>query len=177
MTPRRTALSAGPEHAGDRSPESGAAPARRTLARIAAGAAGWCLAAMLACPGCSPARRTAVADTDPAGWSSPAELTLRSGDTAACFDLGLFLRTGNGPASDSLLLRTVFLSPDSLRCERTLRLAMPRREGPASLAREFRIPLLRSVRLRSEGTYRILLVPLAPIRGVEAAGIDLEPKQ
>lgn len=122
--------------------------------------------------GClSPHQSTAV-DVDPADWHTPAELRLPNADTVSLRDLRLFLRCNDRFAEDSFTVRIELRTPDSLRFEETLRIDLPRTEGPAALAREHLVPYRRQVRLARSGDYRLRITPERPLRGVEAVGLN-----
>lgn len=110
---------------------------------------------------------------NPALWNEPAELEIRNTDTLTLRDAVIFVRSNDRSADDTLTVRIVTVSPDSLRCSETLLLGMERTNGPASLARESATPYRRRIRFSHRGTYRITITPLRPARGIEAIGIDI----
>lgn len=86
-------------------------------------------------------------------------------------ELKIFLRTDDRFTEDSLTVRVVTFTPDSLRTEELHRLILPRPKRINALKQILEIPYRRSVRLRHEGTYYFSLTPTRSVAGIEAVGI------
>lgn len=131
------------------------------------------LLAAVCCGSCITPRLSVAADTDPAAWREPAEVTVRNDDTLARHNLDLFLRCNDRFGEDTLTVHITVLTPDSLRFEEPFLLTLPRDRRPAALASEAVIPYRRCVRFGRTGDYRIRITPARPVRGVEAVGIHI----
>ena len=86
-------------------------------------------------------------------------------------ELKIFLRTDSRFSEDSLTVRIVTFSPDSLRTEEYHRLIIPPTRRINALKQVVEIPYRRGVTLRKEGTYYFTLTPTRTVAGVEAVGI------
>ena len=101
-------------------------------------------------------------------------LTAEAADTLALYDIEFFVRCNARLEEDTLTLRIVTLTPDSLRCEEPLRLTIPARSGAAALRREARATYRLRARMASPGTWCWRVAPTRTVRGVEAVGIRIE---
>ncbi|WP_297807205.1 hypothetical protein [uncultured Alistipes sp.] len=134
-------------------------------------AAGCCLMAVMALvlTSCtSPCRM--MADVGVGAWHEPAELFIDNADTLAPCDLLLVVRSNTAFDGDTLTLRIGVLTPDSLRCEESLLLSVPR-GGSAAVARETQTVYRRNVVLADSGRYVFTVVPQRTVRGIEAVGL------
>ena len=102
---------------------------------------------------------------------------LANADTTSLRDLTLFLRCNDRFGEDTLTLRIVTTTPDSLRFEEFFRITSPRTNGPAAIAHEIAVPYRRHVRFAREGDYRMTIAPTRPVRGIEAVGIGTSDSQ
>lgn len=124
--------------------------------------------------GCAQTGRSYAADVDPQGWRTGAVLTLPNEDTLAKYDLELFLRCNNRFAEDTLTLRVETITPDSLRYGEFFCIPFPQTHTPAAVAREAKQLYRRRVLFGQRGSYRLILTPTRPVRGVEAVGATLQ---
>ncbi len=131
-------------------------------------------AALLAA-GCGMTGQAVVVDVDPRGWTQAAELAVENDDTLSLRDIALFVRCNVRFVEDSLTLRIATLTPDSLRCEETLRLGPAPERLPSAVRGEILTPYRLRVRLPRSGSYRWQVAPTRPVAGIEAVGIRIEP--
>ncbi len=80
------------------------------------------------------------------------------------------MRSNTAFDGDTLTLRIGVLTPDSLRCEESLLLSVPR-GGSAAVARETQTVYRRNVVLADSGRYVFTVVPQRTVRGIEAVGL------
>lgn len=132
------------------------------------------LAAIALC-GCEAPAQLSVADVDPHSWQEAATLVIGNRDTLTLRDIDLFVRSTGQFAEDTLSVRIVSLSPDSLRCEERVLLTIPPCTRPAARLRESTTPYRHRALLPRSGCYRLTIVPLRPARGIEAIGVRLAP--
>lgn len=121
--------------------------------------------------GCIAPERAVVADVSPTWWQKSAQLSYHHQDTLARLELRLFLRLDDRFKEDTLTLKVITYSPDSLFTREYHRLVIPSRRVATPLQRVVEIPYRRGVQLRKAGDYRFRLMPTRPIEGVEAVGI------
>ncbi len=95
-----------------------------------------------------------MADVGVRAWHEPAELFIDNADTLAPCDLLLVVRSNTAFDGDTLTLRIGVLTPDSLRCEESLLLSVPR-GGSAAVARETQTVYRRNVVLADSGPLRL----------------------
>lgn len=136
-----------------------------------------CIAAIAAIVlhGCGTPAQLSVADVDPHAWQKAASLVIENRDTLTLRDIDLFVRSTGQFAEDTLSVRIVSLSPDSLRCEERLLLTIPPRTRTAARLHESTTPYRSRALLPRSGCYRLTVVPLRPARGIEAIGVRIVP--
>ena len=130
------------------------------------------LAAMLLWSCEAPVQLT-VADVNPGGWEEAATIVIENRDTVALRDIELFVRSAGRFAEDTLSVRIVAHSPDSLRCEERLLLTIPQRARSATRIRERVTPYRRRAVLPRTGPYRLTIAPVRPAHGIEAVGVRI----
>lgn len=86
-------------------------------------------------------------------------------------ELKIFLRVDDRFQEDSLTVKIVTYTPDSLRTEELHRLILPRGGRINALKQVLEIPYRRSVELREEGHYYFALTPTRSVEGIEAVGL------
>lgn len=123
--------------------------------------------------GCLAHTQCAAVDVDAREWSRPAFITFTNADTVTLRDLRLFFRCNERFSADTLPLRVMLLSPDSLRCEERIVLHPVRNELPAARTRICELPYRSRVQLTDTGSYRLIIGPETPQRGIEAVGINI----
>lgn len=91
--------------------------------------------------------------------------------TGARGELKLFLRADDRFQEDSLTIKIVTYTPDSLRTEELHRLILPRGGRINALKSVIEIPYRRGVELREQGHYYFALTPTRSVEGIEAVGL------
>lgn len=138
---------------------------------------GWLLLAVTAvcaaAGGCMAHTQCVAVDVDSRDWSRPALLSFTNSDTTTLRDLHLFIRCNERFEADSLPLRVMLLSPDSLRFEERFVLRTERGELPAARSRVCEAPYRSRVVLPDTGRYRLIIAPETPQNGIEAVGINI----
>lgn len=86
-------------------------------------------------------------------------------------ELKIFLRADDRFQEDSLTLKIVTYTPDSLRTEELHRLILPRGKRINALKSVIEIPYRRGVELREQGNYYFALTPTRSVEGIEAVGL------
>lgn len=86
-------------------------------------------------------------------------------------ELKIFLRADDRFQEDSLTLKIVTYTPDSLRTEELHRLILPRGKRINALKSVIEIPYRRGVELREQGHYYFALTPTRSVEGIEAVGL------
>lgn len=86
-------------------------------------------------------------------------------------ELKIFLRADDRFQEDSLTLKIVTYTPDSLRTEELHRLILPRGKRINALKSVIEIPYRRGVALREQGNYYFALTPTRSVEGIEAVGL------
>lgn len=136
------------------------------------------VAAALLCSGCDPAasRRAGavMADVNPFGWSSAAEVRFANSDTLALTDLSLVLRRTSDSRACGLPLEITLTAPDGSRLCDSVLFSLPRAASTASTASVATLHYRRGMRFGCEGVYTIVIRPLRTVRGVEAAGFTFD---
>lgn len=135
------------------------------------------IAAALFAASCVSPHGAVVTDVDAASWSAPALIVLTNADTTTLRDINLFLRCNDRFAEDTLTVRVGVRTPDSLRHEELFVLVIPPAHTPAALAREADIPYRHRVLFDRTGDYLLTITPCRPVKGVEAAGINIVKSQ
>lgn len=140
------------------------------------------LAAALTAAGCMPDASdsevlTAMADTDPMGWSLPVATEIENRDTVSMRELSIAVRYGIDTDVDDLSLSLTFTAPDSTVFTERAVFPLAHRRKAASVAAVETIPYRQNVRLAQTGVYRVEIMPAGRVRGFEAAGIVVAKSQ
>lgn len=114
-----------------------------------------------------------MADVNPYGWEESVRVKIENADTMTLRNLSLVIRANKQFREDTLRLEISLQTPDSARFCEELALPIRHRHRPAALRLVDEIPYRRDVVLDRFGTYWFTLRPLHPIRGIEAAGINI----
>lgn len=134
------------------------------------------VAAVVCLSACDVPHTTVTADTDPLRWSEAAALSLHNDDTTALHDLRLLIRYNTAFQADTLALEIAAEAPDSVVYRDTVRLRVPHSTAAAALKRDLSVPYRCDVRFPQAGEYHLCVMPLAPVRGVEAVGVEMITK-
>ena len=113
--------------------------------------------------------------TDPRGWDAPAEICLSNDDTLTLRRLTLLFHCNADFGCDSLPLEITVSTPDSLIWSEHFTARPLLRRKVAAVAMTAGVPYREDVVLGRPGDYTFELTPCCPVRGVEAAGIKIEP--
>ena len=127
--------------------------------------------ALLVMGACVAPEQAFVSDVEHFDPDHTAIVELRQHQPNGYGELKIFLRTDSRFAEDSLTVRVVTFSPDSLRTEEYHRLIIPQTRRINALKQVVEIPYRRGVTLRKVGTYYFSLTPTRSVEGVEAVGI------
>ncbi len=130
-----------------------------------------CVAALA---GCMAETGATAADVDRPMWRRPAELVVTNSDTVGLRDMGLYLRYNNRFSEDTLTVRVSVVSPDSLRVQEYVTVAVGHEAVPAALRGNADVVYRRRAVLRHAGDYLFTITPTRPVRGIEAVGINIE---
>ncbi len=115
---------------------------------------------------------TAVRSHD---WTEPAKIAYDNSDTTSINDIELILRYDNRLQYDAVPLQIKVIAPDSTLFEehRTIKLC---RTQTAAARRMVDVAAYRTgARLAQQGRYIFEIMPLAPLTGVEAVGVNIKP--
>ncbi|MBE6196367.1 MAG: hypothetical protein E7137_04655 [Rikenellaceae bacterium] len=123
--------------------------------------------------GCTRPTQAVMADVDPYKWSEEAAVKIENADTLTLRDLSLVIRSNRLFREDTLHLELTLRTPDSSRYSEVVAFPVRHIHRPAALRLIDEIPYRHDVILNQFGTYRLTLKPLHPIRGIEAAGINV----
>ena len=137
---------------------------------------GRCLAALwlgAAAAGCMSPTQAVVAAVDPLGWEEGVEVAVENADTVTERDIALVIRSNRQFRADSLRFEIRFEAPGGARFIEEVALPVQHRRMPAPLRCVDEMPYRRRVVLGRMGTYRITLTLRQPLRGIEAAGINI----
>lgn len=133
-----------------------------------------CMVGLWGClTGCLRPTQAVMCDVDPYGWHEGAVVEIENGDTTTLRDLSLVIRSNRTFRADSLRLELFFETPDAMQYTETVSFPMSHLRQAAALRAVDEIPYRRQAVLNRIGTYRITLTPAAPVKGVEAAGINI----
>ena len=108
-------------------------------------------------------------DSDARGWSGVEEFVYDNSDTLSPHTISIVLRYCNQEVSDSLALRIMAVSPDSLVVEEPFTLYIPRlgELRPAEHSFTYRSNVIFS----KMGKYRFRLTPESEYRGIGSVGV------
>lgn len=122
---------------------------------------------------CNTTPRTVVV-SDPAGsvWSSAEEFCYTNRDSLLRRDIKIVVRYDRGYDADSIAMRVLTISPDSLLLDEPFVLRVPRL---SDLRPEEQTFLYRSnVQLKHKGDYIFRLTPETAVEGIASVGILIE---
>ncbi len=135
---------------------------------------GWsALLGLLTASSCTRPTQAVMEDVDPYGWNKAVVVTIENADTLTLRDLSVVIRSNRNFRADTLHLEFTLHTPDSAYFRELLALPMSHPHRPASLCMVDEIPYRHNVILNRFGTYHITLRPLYPIKGIEAAGLNI----
>lgn len=123
---------------------------------------------MVAC-GSNDKRHSEMHDIEGEVWSTTEEFTYTNEDSLATRDISIVVRYSMDYVADSVTLRVMTISPDSLVFEEPFTLHIPHLGDmrPAEHTFLYR----RNVTLRNKGDYRFRLTPEEPVEGIAAVGV------
>ncbi len=129
--------------------------------------------------GCMARIDSVVASVNPAGWSSGEGKTVvyTNDDTVSLRTLKIVLRYDKRFAGRDLRLGITVLTPDSLRAEERIEIAVPSRRGDVSRDSETVEPFRMHARLSALGDYRFDISPVNGVEGVTAVGIEISKEE
>lgn len=129
--------------------------------------------------GCMARVDSVVASVDPAGWYGGERKTLlyTNDDTLSLRTLKIVLRYDKRFTGCDLRLDVTVLTPDSLRAEERIEIAVPPRRGDATRDSETIQPFRMHARLAAEGDYRFEIAPAVGVEGVTAVGIEISKEE
>lgn len=133
----------------------------------------WLLAIGAVAAGCLHPTQAVMSDVDLYDWHEGAVVEVENGDTATLRDLSLVIRSNRSFRADTLRLKLLFETPDSMQYTETVDFPTSHPHRAAALRTVDEIPYRRQVVLDRMGTYRITLTPEIPVEGIEAAGINI----
>ena len=122
---------------------------------------------------CNTTPRTVVV-SDPTGsvWSSAEEFRYTNRDSLLKRDIKIVVRYDRGYDADSIAMRVLTISPDSLLLDEPFVLRVPRL---SDLRPEEQTFLYRSnVQLKHKGEYLFRLTPETAVEGIASVGIVIE---
>ncbi len=123
--------------------------------------------------GCTRPTQAVMEDVDPYGWVEAAVVRIENADTLTLRDLSLVIRSNRLFREDTLHLELTLRAPDSSRYSEVVAFPVRHLHRPAALRLIDEIPYRQNVVLNRFGAYWFSLKPLHPVRGVEAAGINV----
>ena len=132
--------------------------------------------AMVVAVSCSDARRSiAVHDMDACVWSGAEEFSYDNADTLAKRDISIVARYGKGYVADSVALRILSISPDSMVVEEPFTLHIPRVAEVRPHEQTFLYR--RNAVLGVKGEYRFRLTPQHSVEGISSVGIVISDNE
>lgn len=119
---------------------------------------------------CNEAQHSVVMhDMESCAWSNAEEFTYDNTDSLAKRDLSLVVRYGTGYVADSVSLRILTISPDSMVTEEPFTLRIPRIKEVRPEEQTFLYR--RNVVLSRKGEYHFRLTPDSIVDGISSIGI------
>lgn len=123
---------------------------------------------MVACGG-SAERHSEVHDIEGEVWSATEEFVYSNEDSLSQRDISIVVRYSMDYVADSVTLRVMTISPDSLLFEEPFTLHIPHLADMRPEEQTF--VYRRNVTLRNKGDYRFRLTPEEPVEGIAAVGV------
>lgn len=133
----------------------------------------WILLCGLWLCGCTRPTQAVMADVNPYGWEEEVRVKIENADTLTLRDLSLVVRANRNFRLDTLHVEVTLKSPEAAQFSEVVALPIRHLHRPAALRLIDEIPYRHDVVLNRFGTYWVTLRPLSPIRGIEAAGINV----
>ena len=117
----------------------------------------------------SEGRSVEVHDQPKSLWVNCEEFYYENEDTLTMRDMSIVVRYGAGYVADSVALRILSVSPDSMVFEEPFTLHIPHLADMRPEEQTF--VYRRNVTLRNKGDYRFRLTPVEPVEGIAAVGV------
>lgn len=117
-------------------------------------------------------RNVEVHDVDGCMWSGAEEFAYSNTDSLSKRDISIVVRYGKGYVADSVALRILSISPDSMVFEEPFTLYIPRVAEVRPQEQTF--AYRRNVVLGTKGEYRFRLTPQHPVEGISSVGIVID---
>lgn len=128
------------------------------------------LLAVVLMTGCvSKPRTIEVSDMPMSVWASPEDIFYDNSDTLQRRELSILLRYDKGYHSDSIPMRILTISPDSLVLEESFTLRVPHLADMRPQEQIF--SYRRNVVLLRQGRYHFRLTPEEPVEGIRSVGL------
>lgn len=108
-------------------------------------------------------------DVEERAWSTPEVFLYENEDSLTMRDLSIVVRYGTGYVSDSVSMRILTISPDSMVVEEPFTLHIPRIREVRPTEQTFLYR--RNVILGRKGTYEFRLLPDTATKGINSIGI------
>jgi hypothetical protein len=117
-------------------------------------------------------------DMETSAWGAVEEFVYDNSDSLSKRDLSIVVRYGSGYVADSVNVRVLTISPDSMAVEEPFTLRIPRIKEVRPMEQTFLYR--RNVVLGRKGEYRFRITPDTLVEGISSVGImvgEPEPKQ
>lgn len=117
-------------------------------------------------------------DMETSAWGAVEEFVYDNSDSLSKRDLSIVVRYGSGYVADSVNVRVLTISPDSMVVEEPFTLRIPRIKEIRPMEQTFLYR--RNVVLGRKGEYRFRITPDTLVEGISSVGImvgEPEPKQ
>jgi hypothetical protein len=117
-------------------------------------------------------------DMETSAWGAVEEFVYDNSDSLSKRDLSIVVRYGSGYVADSVNVRVLTISPDSMVVEEPFTLRIPRIKEVRPMEQTFLYR--RNVVLGRKGEYRFRITPDTLVEGISSVGImvgEPEPKQ
>ena len=108
-------------------------------------------------------------DVETSAWSAPEEFVYDNADSLIKRDLSVVVRYGTGYVADSVNMRILTISPDSMVVEEPFTLHIPRIKEVRPMEQTFLYR--RNMVLGLKGEYRFRITPDTIVEGISAIGI------
>ena len=120
-------------------------------------------------------RHAEVHDIEGEVWNHTEEFVYNNQDSLAVRDIAITVRYDMDYVADSVPLRILTISPDSLIYEEPFTLHIPHLADMYPEEQTF--IYRRNVTLRNKGDYRFRITPEAPVEGIMAVGMVVSDKE
>lgn len=129
---------------------------------------------MVACGG-GEKRHAEAHDIEGEVWDNTEEFVYNNQDSLAVRDIAIIVRYDMDYVADSVPLRILTISPDSLIYEEPFTLHIPHLAD--MYPEEHTFVYRRNVTLQRKGDYRFRITPETPVEGIMAVGMVLSDKE